>query len=193
MKHPTGADLLAWLVEQMKNSLAVRMDVPHWKGQEVRDGWLRELRSAYAEALDDGVLDRYLAHADSVAHTRPIINLSEDSGKLPSVKLSAETRLRLAKGRRLSVSVDSAGVAASFTAQGTEWRCHAGLAPALRMLNHSEPSTLAQMRESVAKSAIDILQPYLISLITAGIVWAETSISKDGHRGHTGAGVDAPV
>jgi ribosomal protein L16 Arg81 hydroxylase len=173
LKHPTGIDLLTWGVEHLRESVLARMDLPHWRDSEAKESWLVALRGELMSILSERPIERYFDEADSTAHTRPIVRLSEHLEKSSSVALSEDMQLRLTRGRRLALNIEGSTGVVSFTNQGTTWQCHASLIPALRLLNNVEPCTLADMRRAIDSSAIPFLYPFLLALIIGNVIWTE--------------------
>lgn len=174
LNHPTGLDLLTWLTERMRDSVDVRLDVPFWKDAAAQAEWFGRVRAACIAALDDRAIERFLEHTTGRAHARPFVRLPEQSVGSGAAPVVDDTmHLRLMRGSRLHLQPSERAGMIAFVVNGSTWQCHEGLAPALRQLNHIEPVTLSDLRRTVDARFLPLLRPFLGSLISAGIVWAE--------------------
>jgi ribosomal protein L16 Arg81 hydroxylase len=182
LTHPTGLDVINWAMERVTDSVDVRNDAPHWKDAEAQATWIRALREACAAALTDDVLERYMASAAERAHPRPIVRLPAATIEPGFSTLEASTPLRLARGRRLSLRRQDNADAVTFDVQGTEWRCHKGLAPALKLLHHTRSHTLSELSRVVETKYHPLLSPFIKTLVMADVIWAEPSSEVKEHN-----------
>jgi ribosomal protein L16 Arg81 hydroxylase len=173
LHHPTGIDLLTWAVDRMRETVEARMDVPHWRDAERQRGWLDPIREAWASVLDERVIEEYMTAREDRARPRPVIRLPETSIADPVPTLNDQTKLRLVMGTKLHLRSKNGTRTLSFTARGGDWTCDEALRPALALLNHIEPCTLAEMRQVVDDRGRILLRPYLTGLLMARIIWAE--------------------
>jgi ribosomal protein L16 Arg81 hydroxylase len=171
LKHPTGIDLLAWVMERARESVQARSDVPHWSGAEEQEVWLQTMRDLCASVLSAGAIDRYLETTTAKAHARPIVRLRDTMSAMPA--LHDLTRLRLTSGSRLEMHARDGDGMISFRAAGADWHCSAALRPALTLLNHVEPHTLQEMRTQIDAVSRPLLRPFMAGLHIGGVIWAE--------------------
>jgi ribosomal protein L16 Arg81 hydroxylase len=178
LRQPTGIDLLQWAVAQLSDIVATRKDVPHWQCECERKTWMASLRAACLAALSDDVIERYMVSLGAAAHPRPMVRLPRTVSTC-AFAIEDRTALRLIRGRRLHVERRSGDGMLTFQADGHEWRCHEGLAPALALLNHIEPCTLAEMRGAMEDRWRPLLAPMIQALVRARVVWAESITLTD--------------
>lgn len=171
LRHPTGIEMLKWMVEQAYASVEARMDVPHWASERDQNSWLQSIREVCTAMLADGAIDRYMRDATATATSRPILRLQDSVTATPTLRDA--TPLRLTSGHRLHFSGDEGASMLSFQVKGVDWECHAALKPALALLNHIEPCTLAGMRERVPAHMRPVLRAYVNTLVMGGVIWAE--------------------
>jgi hypothetical protein len=175
INHPTGLDLVEWGVKRMRESACARMSVPHWRDEAERIEWLRCLRNALVNVLTDDVLEEFMSAESARAHTRPIVRLPEDAQATTAPSLTATSLLRLTKGRRLRLREGARAGLSAFEVRGTRWQCDQRLAPALRLLNHVQPCTLADMQRLTPSDATELLRPLLLGLVLSEVIWIERS------------------
>jgi ribosomal protein L16 Arg81 hydroxylase len=173
LRHPTGLDLVAWTMRQLRDCQELRMDVPHWAAQEERMSWLRRVRDACTRVLDDDAITAYFSSLDEAAVSRPIVRLPESATASPIAGVGDSSPLRLSRGRRLQLHLASGVGSVSFKAQGVEWRCHASLAPALALLSHVKPCTVRDMIGIVEADAERLVRPFILGLMMSDVVWAD--------------------
>lgn len=174
--HPTGMDLLGWVLDKMKASVHARMDVPHWRGDDDRSAWTRALQESLNELMTDDVVGRYIRSLASSAQPRPIVRLR--SGIRSRTSLQGDTPLRLTQGNGLQFDTAEDG-SVFFTARDAEWRCHAALAPALALLNHVAPCTLDEMNRLLTPAIKPLLRPFVTALLVGEVVWAEPRVEDE--------------
>lgn len=180
IKHLTGADLLGWAVERLKEFVDVRRDVPRWQAREDQVAWLRSLRAVVNEALHDDALDRYVESVADTAPARSVVRLPQTSQAL---ELDNGARLRLSNCRKLRFHGGGSGML-TFRASGREWKCQERLRPALELLSAVEPCTLADMRAAIPSSLVPLVHPFLSALIAADVVWIEAQKSEPQNASH---------
>jgi hypothetical protein len=177
LRHRTGVDLLGWVLDQIKSDVGARMDVPHWKGEDERREWRQALCDAVNAALAEGVIERYMDNVGSSAQGRPILSLQDTISATPAI--DADTPLRLSHGHTLQFNPQVGDATVSFDVRGTEWQCHAALAPALKLLNHITPITLREMGGLVTPAVRPFLRPFVVALLVADVIWAEPRVRDD--------------
>jgi ribosomal protein L16 Arg81 hydroxylase len=168
LSHPTGTHLLAWLVNQLKATVEARMDVPHLKTADEQTAWLAALRAHLIDAWDSRMLDRFMTFWDGRAVARPDVHLPDTAAR--DVALTSDTRLRLAKGRRLSFSSADASGTVRFVVDGNPWTCAATLVPALERLHHIRYCAVREMRALIPSAAGPSLTLFLSAMVMGGLV-----------------------
>lgn len=168
LSHPTGIQLLAWFVNELKANVEARMDIPHLKTAEEQNAWVDALRSHFVNAWDDTIVDRFMAFWDSKVVARPDVHLPETAA--PDVALTPDTRLRLARGRRLSFRAPDAEGTVRFLVDDKPWTCAATLVPALRCLGHIRTCSIREMRAAIPAAAGPGLTLLLTAMVLGGVV-----------------------
>ncbi|MBB0229295.1 JmjC domain-containing protein, partial [Streptomyces calidiresistens] len=139
LRHHTGAELITWLGQILRDSAHIRADLPIHGGPSEQVAHLELLRKNIIDALDSpGLLERYTAARDA-----------EDPGRLrPSLPfvegppVDPELSVRLTSGRsRLSLTGD----AAVFTAADHAYEFAPAAAPLLHRLLTGGPATVAEL------------------------------------------------
>ncbi len=137
----TGADLLAWTVDQLRAKTALRLDVPRFAPQDDQAAYIADLRQALiAELNAPDLLTRWAASVDTTHAGRPAPSLPFVSG-LPIPRTDdEETAARKLKieltAPRARLTGDLAGGTVTLAAAGTEWDFKAKASPALELLLH---------------------------------------------------------
>jgi Cupin superfamily protein len=179
LNHQTGKDLLEWMVRQAQQTLQVRMNMPHWTSPSEQRAWLHSIREACTQGLSDDAISSYLDEVDAMAHTRPIVRLPRTTSKGGQIDIASDAALRLWRGRRLTLRKLEGESNLAFTVDGRTWQCDEALGPALRLLNHVRPCTLAEMSGAIDRRARPLLLPFVTLLIAAEVVWAEPEIQTE--------------
>jgi ribosomal protein L16 Arg81 hydroxylase len=173
IKHQTGLDLARWILDRLTELPEVRMDIPLWRNGEEQARWLRSIRDAFNVACTEDVISQYQQERDSAAHARPVIRLPEQPIIEYSSAVEDGSLLRLTVGRRLKVDSLKSDGDVTFTAAGRDWRCSRQLAPALMLLNHITPCTLAQLNRTIDVSQKPGLRALITALVMASAIWIE--------------------
>jgi ribosomal protein L16 Arg81 hydroxylase len=175
LNHPTGMDMMLWLLERMRDSIHVRMDVPVWQHADVQAEWFHSIREACITAFDHRVIEQFLESVAGRAHSRPLVRLPRQSVLAASQFIDETMNFRLTRGSKLCFHAMDGNGMMSFLVRGSAWECHEGLVPALRLLNHITPCTLSEMRNVTTPRTLPLLRPFLMRLIAADVVWIEPS------------------
>ncbi|PZT72442.1 MULTISPECIES: cupin domain-containing protein [unclassified Streptomyces] len=135
----TGAQLLAWLADDLRRHDILREDLPVHAPPEQQAAYLDRLRKEVIAALDDPrLIGRYTAMRDSADLTRLRPSLPHITG----VPADPEIRVRLTTTRaRLEPAADGAGPA--FRACDNEWEMAQEALPLLQRLTAAAPSAVS--------------------------------------------------
>ncbi|MCG7524603.1 cupin domain-containing protein [Streptomyces sp. OfavH-34-F] len=135
----TGAQLLAWLADDLRRHDVLREDLPVHAPPGQRAAYLDRLRKEVVAALDDPrLIGRYTAMRDSTDLTRLRPSLPHITG----VPADPEVRVRLTTTRaRLEPAADGAGPA--FRACDNEWEMAQEALPLLQRLTAAAPSAVS--------------------------------------------------
>lgn len=170
LAHPTGAQMLDWFGGQLKSVVEARMDVPHLKGAEEQHAWIGRMREEILSAWSDDVIERFLAHQDTLPVARPDVHLPGAAAR--HIVLKPETHLRLVTGRRLQFA-DAHDSSVSFLAQDQRWTCPANFVSALKRLNNLRGVSIAELCAAVPSAAEGELKVLLSALAMRGVISVE--------------------
>jgi ribosomal protein L16 Arg81 hydroxylase len=170
---PKGIDLLEWIVDQLKTSVAVRMDLPYLASIEEQARYLDALRKQFLNAWSPGAMAQFLAFRDSKVMPRPVFQLPLTATE-EGLPVHGHTQLRLTLSRPLDLpAVGDTGGPISFFALGRRWECDAALAPALKLLNCGQSYSLGELSNMVEPSSRDALAALCRQFVTEGMLVAE--------------------
>ncbi|MQS13042.1 cupin [Streptomyces kaniharaensis] len=139
----TGADLLTWVVDQLRSRTALRLDVPRFASPEEQAAYVENLRAeVLSELTDPDLVSRWAESVDTTHYGRAVTSLPYIGG-LPA---RAEVRVRLTAPRaRLTENAPEGTV--TLAAAGTAWDFAGQATPLLQKLLTGEPATLGALAE----------------------------------------------
>ncbi|MFC9245189.1 JmjC domain-containing protein [Streptomyces sp. NPDC057136] len=158
----TGADLLHWVVDQLRSALALRKDIPRFDSLPDQSDFLAALRREVLDQLaDPRLVERWAESMDTTHHGHAIPSLPYVDG-LPA-RPEISVRLTAPRGR---VVENSGHSTVTFSAAGTAWDFSDSAAPALRRLLLGRPTTLGDLADSAGLNVKDVAA--LISVLIEG-------------------------
>ncbi|MGW2086868.1 JmjC domain-containing protein [Streptomyces sp. NPDC001880] len=158
----TGADLLHWVVDQLRAALPLRQDVPRFASPADQTQFLAALRRALLDELADArLVERWAESIDTTHHGHAVPSLPYVAG-IPACR---EIAVRLTAPRSRMVESGREG-AVTFSAAGTAWDFAASAAPALRELLLGRPATLGDLADSAGLEVKDVAA--LVSALIEG-------------------------
>ncbi|WP_328966241.1 cupin domain-containing protein [Streptomyces virginiae] len=168
----TGADLMAWVVDQLRDDVRFRTDVPRFDTPADRTAYVTALRDAMVTALDDpAVTDRWAHSLDATHHGRPHASLPHPD----QVPARPELTVRLTCPRaRLDQDPDTG--AWSLAAAGTAWDFAAPAGPALHRLHDGRPATLGELAHLAGLPVADISE--MVTVLVQGQAAAVTGADR---------------
>ena len=174
INNPTGADLLSWFVDRLRESEHVRRDLPHLESREAQIAYAERLREIIAGAWRPDLVAEYMAEMDATASGRTRFGLpwTATPGVLPPEGTRYEVQWN---GPRLTaIQRDANAGEITIDARGRRWRFKAAAEPVLsRLISHRacslpdlqsaapglEPQTVtAFVRELVANGLLLLLR-----------------------------------
>jgi ribosomal protein L16 Arg81 hydroxylase len=170
MSHPTGLDLMKWLMETMLEHVEIRQGIPHLLNQDEQARHVAALREHVVRALSDDVLGRFMDRLEEKDSKRVPLELPIAVEGSP---LDAGTRMRLARTKRIRPIANESGFAA-FHVHDAPWECHPRLAPALALLDPYEPRSLDELMQVTPPELRPVLKAMLLALRKAGAVVLES-------------------
>lgn len=168
----TGADLLHWVVDQLRSVLALRKDIPRFASLPDQSDFIAALRRELLDDLaDPRLVERWAESIDTTHHGHAIPSLPYVGG-LPA---RPEITVRLTAPRARLVENDGRGTV-TFSAAGTAWDFADSAAPVLRTLLLGRPTTVGDLANSagldvkdVAAMASLLIEGQAVAVVGAGL------------------------
>ncbi|MGW1107082.1 cupin domain-containing protein [Streptomyces sp. NPDC002540] len=168
----TGADLLHWVVDQLRSVLALRKDIPRFASLPDQTDFIAGLRRELLDDLaDPRLVERWAESIDTTHHGHAIPSLPYVGG-LPA---RPEIAVRLTAPRARLVENGGRGTV-TFSAAGTAWDFADSAAPVLRTLLLGRPTTVGALANSagldvkdVAAMASLLIEGQAVAVVAAGL------------------------
>ncbi|MDH6145394.1 hypothetical protein P3T35_007449 [Kitasatospora sp. GP30] len=158
----TGADLLNWVVDEMRSRLALRLDVPRFGSPPEQAAFVAELCEVMAvELADPDLVSRWAQSVDTTHFGRAVPSLPYVNG-LPN---RPEVSVRLTAPRARLTENEAEGTV-TLAAAGTEWDFADQAGPLLRVLLRGQPVTLASLAATADLEVKDVAS--LVSVLIEG-------------------------
>lgn len=158
----TGADLLHWVVDQLRSVLALRKDIPRFASLPDQTDYLAAMRRELLNELaDPRLVERWAESIDTTDHGHAIPSLPYVDG-LPA---RPEISVRLTAPRSRVAENDGHNTV-TFSAAGTAWDFAESAAPILRRLLLGRSATLGDLAECAGLEVKDVAA--LISVLVEG-------------------------
>jgi ribosomal protein L16 Arg81 hydroxylase len=142
----TGADLVAWLADQLRADELFRRDLPRFAAEETRAEVAGRLRTAIEAALTPDVVDRFLTDRDAQAPAHPRVGLPWAALRDP-LPLDDEAEVRLLTPRAVLQRLADGKVA--LLAAGKRFVFAGAAAPLLETLLDGGPQSIKALVETV--------------------------------------------
>lgn len=158
----TGADLLHWVVDQLRSVLALRKDIPRFASLPDQSDFLAALRRELLDELaNPQLVERWAESTDTTHHGHAIPSLPYVDG-LPA-RPEISVRLTAPRGR----AVENGGHSTvTFSAAGTAWDFADSAAPILRRLLIGRSATLGDLADCSGLEVKDVAA--LVSVLVEG-------------------------
>ncbi|MEU6755306.1 cupin domain-containing protein [Streptomyces sp. NPDC046685] len=140
----TGADLMLWVVDQLRSSLALRRDIPRFASLSEHSGFITALRGEVLNELaDPRFVERWAESIDTtdLGHAIPSLPYVDGLPARPEITV----KLTAPRGR---LTANPAHSTVTFSAAGTAWDFTESAAPVLGALLTGQPTTLGEMADS---------------------------------------------
>ncbi len=158
----TGADLLTWVVDQLRSRLPLRLDVPRFASPREQNTYVDDLRAEIlTELADPDLVARWAESVDTTHYGRAVTSLPYIEG----VPAKAELAVRLTTPRARLTENEPPGTV-TLAAAGTAWDFADQAAPLLRVLLTGEPTTLGALAEIADLEVKDVAT--LVSVLIEG-------------------------
>ncbi|MFI1254129.1 cupin domain-containing protein [Streptomyces netropsis] len=168
----TGADLLGWLVDQLRTRLTVRQDVPRFARAQDQAAYTEELRKELLAELDrPDLVQRWAASVDTTHPGRPRTSLPY----INRVPAEPGVVVRLTCPRaHLDTGADDGTVV--LAGAGTAWEFAAAARPVLQALMPGRPVALGYLAEQAALPVADVAQ--VVAVLVEGQAAAVTGTGQ---------------
>lgn len=158
----TGADLMLWVVDQLRSCLALRRDVPRFASLSEHSDFIAALRGEVLNELaDPRLVERWAESIDTtdLGHAIPSLPYVDGLPARPEITV----KLTAPRGR---LTVNRAHSTVTFSAAGTAWDFAESAAPVLRTLLTGQSTTLGEMAHSAGLEIKDVAD--LVSALIEG-------------------------
>ncbi|MFF4094611.1 JmjC domain-containing protein [Streptomyces sp. NPDC001834] len=158
----TGADLMLWVVDQLRSSLALRKDIPRFASLSEHSDFIAALRGEVLNELaDPRLVERWAESIDTtdLGHAIPSLPYVDGLPARPEITV----KLTAPRGRLTANPADST---VTFSAAGTAWDFAESALPVLGTLLTGQPTTLGEMADSAGLEIKDVAE--LVSALIEG-------------------------
>lgn len=158
----TGADLMLWVVDQLRSSLALRRDIPRFASLSEHSDFIAALRGEVLNELaDPRLVERWAESIDTtdLGHAIPSLPYVDGLPARPEITV----KLTAPRGR---LTANPAHSTVTFSAAGTAWDFAESAEPVLGTLLTGQPTTLGEMADSAGLEIKDVAE--LVSALIEG-------------------------
>ncbi|MCM2386881.1 JmjC domain-containing protein [Streptomyces albipurpureus] len=158
----TGADLMLWVVDQLRSSLALRKDIPRFASLVEQSDFIEAVRREVLDMMADPRLVELWAESidtTDMGHAIPSLPYVDGLPARPEITV----KLTAPRGRLMANSAHST---VTFSAAGTAWDFAESAAPVLGTLLTGQPTTLGEMAHSAGLAIKDVAE--LVSALIEG-------------------------
>lgn len=150
----TGADLMLWVVDQLRSSLALRKDIPRFASLPEQSDFIEAVRREVLDMMaDPRLVERWAESIDTtdLGHAIPSLPYVDGLPARPEVTV----KLTAPRGR---LTANPAHSTVTFSAAGTAWDFAESAAPALGTLLIGQPVTLGTLADSAGLDVKDVAE-----------------------------------
>ncbi|MEU5190411.1 cupin domain-containing protein [Streptomyces klenkii] len=158
----TGADLMLWVVDQLRSSLALRKDIPRFASLVEQSDFIEAVRREVLGMMaDTRLVERWAQSIDTtdLGHAIPSLPYVDGLPARPEITV----KLTAPRGR---LTANPAHSTVTFSAAGTAWDFAESAAPVLGTLLTGQPTTLGEMADSAGLEIKDVAE--LVSALIEG-------------------------
>ncbi|MFE9966778.1 JmjC domain-containing protein [Streptomyces sp. NPDC005525] len=150
----TGADLMLWVVDQLRSSLALRKDIPRFAALPEQSDFIEAVRREVLDRMaDPRLVERWAESIDTTDPGHAIPSLPYVDG-LPA-RPEVTVKLTAPRGR---LTANPAHSTVTFSAAGTAWDFAESASPALGTLLVGQPVTLGTLARSAGLDVKDVAE-----------------------------------
>ncbi len=167
----TGIDLFTWFAEQLRTQEEFRMDLPRFRSLDEQHRYYATLFDYIRSQLNDELVNRFLAHHDSIAAPRLRLNLP-DTADRKSLKTLVHKRFKLNVPRSLRITEEDNQIQVSCN--GKHLRFDKKALSLLQQLDSRKAFTLDEL-VTAGDGVLDekTVSIFIEELISQGLVEAE--------------------
>ncbi|MFD8980343.1 cupin domain-containing protein [Streptomyces sp. NPDC059564] len=148
----TGADLMLWVVDQLRATLPLRTDIPRFAALPEQSDFLAAVRREVVDFLADPRLIEHWAESGDttdLGHAVPSLPYVDEIPAMPEITV----RLTAPRAR---VTVNNGHSTVTFSAAGTAWDFAESAGPVLRTLLLGQPTTLGDLASAAGLEVKDV-------------------------------------
>ncbi|MFJ6938944.1 cupin domain-containing protein [Streptomyces sp. NPDC101132] len=148
----TGADLMLWVVDQLRATLPLRTDVPRFAALPEQSDFLAAVRREVLDFLaDPRLIERWAESGDTtdLGHAVPSLPYVDGLPSMPEITVRLTTP-------RARVTVNDGHGTVTFSAAGTAWDFAESAGPVLRTLLLGQPTTLGALASAAGLEVKDV-------------------------------------
>ncbi|MFE5770711.1 cupin domain-containing protein [Streptomyces sp. NPDC056485] len=148
----TGADLMLWVVDQLRATLPLRTDIPRFAALPEQSDFLAAVRREVVDFLADPRLIEHWAESGDttdLGHAVPSLPYVDGIPAMPEITV----RLTAPRAR---VTVNNGHSTVTFSAAGTAWDFAESAGPVLRTLLLGQPTTLGDLASAAGLEVKDV-------------------------------------
>ncbi|MEW2586280.1 JmjC domain-containing protein [Streptomyces virginiae] len=150
----TGADLMLWVVDHLRSSLALRKDIPRFASLPEQSDFIEAVRREVLDMMaDPRLVERWAESSDTtdLGHAIPSLPYVDGLPARPEITV----KLTAPRGR---LTANPAHSTVTFSAAGTAWDFAESAAPALGTLLIGQPVTLSTLADSAGLDVKDVAE-----------------------------------
>ncbi|MEU0657905.1 cupin domain-containing protein [Streptomyces lavendulocolor] len=150
----TGADLMLWVVDQLRSSLALREDIPRFASLPEQSDFIEAVRREVLDMMaDPRLVERWAESTDTtdLGHAIPSLPYVDGLPARPEVTV----KLTAPRGR---LTANPAHSTVTFSAAGTAWDFTESAAPVLGTLLIGQPVSLGTLADSAGLDVKDVAE-----------------------------------
>ncbi len=164
-----GTDLVSWFVERLRESPAVRRDLPRFASREQQDAQLQEIRAAWEQAWNPELMRNYLDEVDGRTRSRPHFDLPWSA--LPAVLPPGEDwTLKWIVARPVTWAEADEKKSVEFSSNGKTWTFAAEARPLLERLESARVCAASELLNGASGGlSRGTVLAFLRELVTSGL------------------------
>ena len=168
LHRPNGVDLLDWFVGRMRESAAVRRDLPRFASPEEQRAHAALLREEFKRLWSDGIIDEYLSAMDARVEARPRFAFPWAVTPASLIDGEAGWAVRWLVPRPVDLTVSDQAI--RFVYKSKEWTFAPQAGPLLNLLQSALVCTREQLYDAGPSLKPEAVRAFVKELLSAGLV-----------------------